>query len=93
LAEEALPVSDASARDATVVKDAQDAHPDLSNNDAWAKRVVEGVLILFLLAALFGPLIKLKIPEEVPPAHSHDEPPGSSHHHGASGEISPHPHD
>ena len=26
-------------------------------------------------------------PEEVPPAQSHDEPPGSSGHHGASGTL------
>jgi hypothetical protein len=29
----------------------------------------------------------------LPPADSHDEPPGSSHHHGKSGTVNPAPED
>ena len=36
-------------------------------------------------------IVRLNMPEEIPPAHSHDEPPGTSHHHGASGTLNPAP--
>ena len=81
---------DGGARDMTAAHDAEvDAHPDLSANDAWARNIVEGILLLFILAALIGPWVRVNIPEEVPPAHSHDEPPGASHHHGKSGTAMP----
>jgi hypothetical protein len=58
----------------------------------WPWLVLWGILILFLLAAVIGPLSRMHAPpDEVPPAHSHDEPPGASHHHGASGTINPEP--
>ena len=59
----------------------------------WPWLVLWGVLILFLLAAVIGPLSRMHAPpaEEMPPTHSHDEPPGASHHHGASGTINPEP--
>jgi hypothetical protein len=47
---------------------------------------------MFLSAAVIGPIVRLNMPEELPPpAHSHDEPPGTSHHHGASGTLNPPP--
>jgi hypothetical protein len=58
----------------------------------WPWLVLWGILILFLLAAVIGPLSRMHAPpEEPPPVHSHDEPPGASHHHGASGTINPEP--
>jgi hypothetical protein len=46
---------------------------------------------MFVAAAVIGPIVRLNAPEEVPPAHAHDEPPGSSHHHGKSGLQNPSP--
>lgn len=58
----------------------------------WPWLVLWGILILFVAAAVIGPLSRMHAPpEEPPPAHSHDEPPGASHHHGASGTINPEP--
>lgn len=57
----------------------------------WAGVVVIVILALFLAAAVIGPIVRANAPEEIPPAHSHDEPPGASHHHGKSGTLNPEP--
>jgi hypothetical protein len=59
----------------------------------WPWLVLWGILILFVAAAVIGPLSRMHAPpaEEMPPTHSHDEPPGASHHHGSSGTINPEP--
>jgi hypothetical protein len=89
----AAPIADGVSRDVAAARELEaDSHPDLSSNDAWARNVVKGILILFGLAALIGPWVRRNVPEEVPPAHSHDEPPGASHHHGAGGTVNPTPH-
>jgi len=36
---------------------------------------------------LIGPIYRHSQPEEFLPTHSHDEPPGASHHHGVSGTV------
>ena len=59
--------------------------PVLSSDGGWAGVMMIVVAGLFLAAAVIGPIIRVEIPREVPPTHSHDEPPGSSHHHGRSG--------
>ena len=63
------------------------SHPVLSADGSWAGPfVVFGIIGLFFLpAAVIGPIVRALTPEEVPPAHSHDEPPGTSGHHGRSG--------
>jgi hypothetical protein len=43
------------------------------------------ILGMFAAAAIVGPVVRLNMPEELPITHAHDEPPGTSHHHGASG--------
>lgn len=81
------------ARDGAAAHDTEvDAHPDLSADDGWAYIVVKSIVIMFILAALAGLLVGRNVPQEVPPAHSHDEPPGSSHHHGKSGTLMPDAH-
>ena len=68
-------------------------HPEVSHDGGWAGAM--GVIIIlcfFLPAAIIGPIVRANTPEEVPPAHSHDEPPGSSGHHGASGTHTDLPH-
>lgn len=69
-------------------------HPILSSNGSWVPIML---LIIglggFVAAAVIGPIVRANMPEEVPPAHSHDEPPGSSHHHGKSGTVNPAPED
>jgi hypothetical protein len=40
-----------------------------------------------LAAGVIGPLYRMSLPEAMPQTHSHDEPPGASHHHGPSGTI------
>ena len=68
------------------------AHPILPEPDvAWPAILMMGVVGLFLCAAMVGPLYRLEIPDELPPMHSHDEPPGTSHHHGSSGTVQPGP--
>jgi hypothetical protein len=70
-----------------------DHHPVLPGPAKWAGVVV--ILILggfFLPAAVIGPIVRALLPEEEPITHSHDEPPGASHHHGHSGTEDPHGH-
>jgi hypothetical protein len=69
-----------------------EAGPVLPRDASWAKTVVAGIGILFAAAAVVGPIVRRDVPEEVPPAHSHDEPPGASGHHGRSGTVNPHGH-
>ena len=67
-------------------------HPVLPDrSDHWPGTVVIVILAMFLAAAVVGPIVRANMPEEVPPAHSHDEPPGASHHHGKSGTLNPEP--
>ena len=63
--------------------------PVTSEKAEWAPGVLLVIGILFAAAAFVGPIYRLNMPEEpqVEDFHSHDEPPGTSHHHGASGTI------
>src|SRR4051812_10195368 len=68
------------------------SHPTLPPFYAsWAGAMLIVVAGMFLAAAVIGPVIRAEMPEEVPDAHSHDEPPGTSGHHGASGTVAPTP--
>ena len=68
-------------------------HPHLSEDGSWAGAMAIIILLgFFLPAAVIGPIVRANTPEEVPPAHSHDEPPGASHHHGSSGTHAEEPH-
>ena len=78
---------------ASVLAENAEPHPILSSNGSWVPIMVIVVGMLFLAAAVIGPIVRANAPEEVPPAHSHDEPPGSSHHHGKSGTVNPAPED
>jgi hypothetical protein len=66
-------------------------HPAFPPPSRWPGVMVIVVLGLFLAAAVVGPVVRALAPREVPPAHSHDEPPGASHHHGRSGTLNPEP--
>jgi hypothetical protein len=67
-------------------------HPVLPDaSEKWPGTVVIIILSMFLAAAVVGPIVRANMPEEVPPTHSHDEPPGASHHHGKSGMLNPEP--
>lgn len=58
----------------------------------WAGVVLILILTIFVMAAVIGPLARAHAPPaEMPPTHSHDEPPGASHHHGESGTLNPEP--
>ena len=58
----------------------------------WPGLVMLIIGTMFVLAAVIGPLVRLHAPPpEMPPTHSQDEPPGASHHHGASGTLNPEP--
>ncbi|MCU1274980.1 MAG: hypothetical protein JWO48_2411 [Bryobacterales bacterium] len=68
--------------------------PVVSEDGSWAGAMVIIILLgFFVPAAIIGPIVRTEAPEEVPPAHSHDEPPGASHHHGSSGTHAEDPHD
>ena len=50
------------------------------------------VAAMFPMAAVIGPIARMHAPPaEMPVTHSHDDPPGASHHHGHSGTINPEP--
>jgi hypothetical protein len=63
------------------------AAPLLPDDLKWVVGLLIAIIALFAAAALIGPIYRLNLPEEFLPTHSHDEPPGASHHHGPSGTI------
>jgi hypothetical protein len=66
--------------------------PPHEKSPVWAGVMLIVILALFVMAAVIGPVARAHAPVmEMPPTHSHDEPPGASHHHGASGTINPEP--
>jgi hypothetical protein len=65
--------------------------PDTSHR--WPVPLLLIIGCMFLAAAVIGPIVRAQAPPEMPPTHSHDEPPGASHHHGESGTINPVPED
>ena len=68
-------------------------HPQISTDGGWAASMWVVVLFgFFLPAAILGPIVRRETPEEVPPAHSHEEPTGASGHHGHSGTHAEDPH-
>ena len=85
---------ESAAREGAHEGGAHDAGPVLPGKRLrWAFPTVFIILMLFLAAAVLGPIIRAQAPVEMPPTHSHDEPPGASHHHGESGTINPIPAD
>src|SRR4051812_4948933 len=77
--------------DAGVAATVAESRPILDDDPYWTPIAFILIAMLFLSAAVIGPIVRLNMPEEIPPAHSHDEPPGTSHHHGASGTLNPAP--
>ena len=67
------------------------AVPVLPDDARWVAGVVTAIASVFGAALLIGPVYRLARPPELPPTHSHDEPPGASHHHGTSGTLNPEP--
>jgi hypothetical protein len=59
--------------------------PVLSHQTHWTEPLLLSTAALFAAALLCGLLYRRTLPREMLPAHSHDEPPGSSHRHGDSG--------
>lgn len=69
-------------------------HPVLPEASRWPGYTFRVVAVMFVLAAVVGPVIRRRFPQDLPPAtHSHDEPPGTSGHHGRSGTKDLHPPD
>ena len=68
-------------------------HPTLPGPKlVWPGTMLIWVGLMFFCAMIIGPLARMEMPPEVAPhTHSHDEPPGSSGHHGHSGTIQPGP--
>src|SRR5204863_2500315 len=60
-------------------------------NHRWPGAMLLTIVFLFIAAAAVGPAVRAHAPPEMPPTHSHDEPPGASHHHGTGGTINPLP--
>ena len=64
--------------------------PDMTN--PWPGVMLIVIGFMFVAAIGAGIASAHAPPDEQPPAtHSHDEPPGASHHHGHSGTINPEP--
>ena len=61
--------------------------PVFSADARWVPALIIVVLGLLLAGAVIGPIYRMNLPEALPVTHSHDEPPGSSHHHGTSGTM------
>ena len=62
-------------------------HPTIAQPSTWPGLLVIGILALFVVAAAVGIAVRANTPEEIPVAHSHDEPPGASHQHGPAGNL------
>src|SRR2546423_9548428 len=60
------------------------AAPVVSVETDWLRPALVVAAALFVAALLIGPIYRHSQPEEFLPTHSHDEPPGPSHHHGVS---------
>jgi hypothetical protein len=75
---------------AAVVHEDHATGPVFSADDHWTRKVVIGIGVMFVAAMLIGPAYRMHLPEEVPMTHSHDEPPGTSGHHGKSGALDAH---
>lgn len=66
--------------------------PPGDHSAVWPGLVLILILTMFVLAAVIGPIARMHAPPaEMPVTHSHDEPPGASHHHGSGGTINPEP--
>src|SRR3954471_651782 len=77
---------------APLLAEPADTHPTLSLDGSWVPIMIIIIGGMFLAAAVIGPIVRANSVEDIPPpAHSHDEPPGTSHHHGASGTVNPAP--
>lgn len=81
------PPAHAARRPAPVVpqNEPPPAAPVLPEDPRWVRGTLTGIAIAFAAALLLGPFYRLARPAELPPTHSHDEPPGASHHHGRAG--------
>lgn len=66
-------------------------HPQIVADREWAGVMVIAVIGLFITAAIVGPVVRANLPDELPPVHSYDEPPGTSGHHGPGGLMNPDP--
>jgi hypothetical protein len=62
-------------------------HPTLSHDPDWAVPVVVVIGAMFAAAWVIGAAARANMEEELPPTHSHDEPPGASGHHGHGGTV------
>ncbi|HEV8607549.1 MAG TPA: hypothetical protein VGQ99_19595 [Tepidisphaeraceae bacterium] len=60
-------------------------HPGVPEHPAWARPVAMLIAVMFLLAIPIGVFIRATMPEEVPPAHAHDEHHGHKDPHGDPG--------
>src|SRR5690242_6085818 len=58
-----------------------------SGGTPWVPRVLIAAGAILLAALVIGPIYRANMPDELPPTHSHDEPPGASHRHGPGGEY------
>ena len=73
---------------------AHDAGPVVPDTrHRWPAPTVFVIGVSFFMALVIGLIVRAHAPPEMPPTHSHDEPPGASHHHGESGTINPIPED
>lgn len=61
-------------------------HPVMPESSRWPTYAFRAIGAMFVLAAVVGPILRKNFPQDLPPAtHAHDEPPGTSGHHGRSG--------
>ena len=80
------------AEDSPAPPDAAPFEMVFSKTDGvWAVPALMMVVCFFACAAMVGPLVRAEMAEEIAPAQSHDEPPGTSGHHGPVGAIDLHP--
>jgi hypothetical protein len=62
------------------------SRPFLSHQPEWVGIMLIIIAGVFLMALAIGLAVRANAPDEVPPTHAHDEPPGASHHHGPVGD-------
>lgn len=54
--------------------------PVVSKDASWIRPVVGGIVLLFVVAAVAGPMIRARMAVEPPAPAPHDEPQVVSHH-------------
>jgi hypothetical protein len=80
-------VQSANTQRVTVAPEGVPTAPVLTGDARWVVGLLIVVVAMVVAAGVIGPIYRMSLPDEISVNYSHDEPPGSSHHHGPSGTL------